>query len=206
MSQLAAADEKLLLVINGMHTPFLDVLMWVVSDKWVWAPFYVFLAFMVLRCCRWKRGLLCILLVLLAVAFTDQTCASYIRPAIQRLRPSAVDNPVSCMVHIVNGYRGGRYGFPSCHAANTFALAVFLSVCFRRKRVSVLMLSWSALVSCSRIYLGVHYPGDVVGGMLVGGAYALGFLCIYYMVVKGVPFIRDCLLNIQKRDCLLETK
>lgn len=86
-------------------------------------------------------------------------------------------------MHIVNGYRGGRYGFPSCHAANTFALAVFLSFHFRRKPMTLLMFSWSLLVSLSRIYLGVHYPDDVLGGMLVGGLYALLF---WGRVLSGV--------------------
>lgn len=92
-------------------------------------------------------------------------------------------------MHIVNGYRGGRYGFPSCHAANTFALAVFLSFHFRRKPMTLLMFSWSLLVSLSRIYLGVHYPGDVLGGMLVGGLYALLFWVVYCLACRGIPLI-----------------
>lgn len=187
--QLASADDKLLLLLNGMHTPFLDRLMWMVSDRWVWAPFYVLLAYLVVRRDAWRPALLCILLVAVAVGLTDHTCAFYIRPALQRLRPSAPDNPVSCLVHIVNGYRGGRYGFPSCHAANTFALAVFLSLHFRSKPMTLLMFSWSLLVSLSRIYLGVHYPGDVLGGMFVGGLYALLFWGVYCLACRGIPLI-----------------
>ena len=168
-------DERLLLVLNGSHCPFFDALMWTVSDKWVWAPFYVLLAYLVLRRSMWRHGLLCLLVIGLVILVTDQTCASLIRPAVQRLRPSSPDNPISPLVHILNGYHGGRYGFPSCHAANTFALAVFLSLYFHRRRMTVLLVVWATVVSYSRIYLGVHYPGDILCGALVGCIYSLLF-------------------------------
>ena len=85
-------------------------------------------------------------------------------------------------MHVVNGYRGGRYGFPSCHAANTFALAMFMSLVFRNKRFSVMMFSWAIVVSYSRMYLGVHYFGDVFVGTAIG--IAIGFL-VFYMLPKS---------------------
>lgn len=94
--------------------------------------------------------------------------ASLIRPEVARLRPSNLENPLSEMVHIVNGYRGGSYGFPSCHAANTFGLAFFVVYLFRSRLLSTFILVW-ALVTCySRAYLGVHYPGDLLAGAVLG--------------------------------------
>lgn len=175
VTQLSAADEYLLLLLNGVHSPFFDGVMWMVSGKWTWVPLYAFLAYAMVRRHSWKRGVLCLLMIVLTIAATDQTCASLLRPALERLRPSNTDNPVSSFIHIVNGYRGGRYGFPSCHAANSFALAVFVSLSLRRKCVTMALLSWAALVAYSRIYLGVHYPGDVLAGILVGCLYAMFF-------------------------------
>lgn len=175
LSFFAMADKWLLLTLNGFHCRLFDILMWTVSDKWVWIPFYVLLAYLVLRRNTWRHGVLCLLLIGMVILVTDQTCASLIRPAVQRLRPSSPDNPISSLVHIVNGYHGGRYGFPSCHAANSFALATFLSLYFRRRRMTILLVAWAAVVSYSRIYLGVHYPGDVLCGMLVGCMYSLLF-------------------------------
>lgn len=168
---LSQTDDRALLLLNNMHTPALDQLMLAVSDKWIWVPFYALLVLLMFRQCTWRRATLALLLAILAVAATDQSCATLIRPAIGRLRPTAPDNPISAFVHTVNGYRGGRYGFPSCHAANTFALATFMSLYFRRRIATATMFAWAATVSYSRIYLGVHYPGDVLCGMAIGTVY-----------------------------------
>ena len=172
VSWLRHADELVLLSGNGFHTFFLDRLMWGISDRWVWLPLYAALAAYMFYKYRLAGGLLCMVTVAVLITATDQTCASLIRPALQRLRPSSPDNPLSPMVHLVNGYRGGRFGFPSCHAANTFALAVFLSLVVRRRAFILFIVSWSLLVSYSRIYMGVHYPGDIAGGFAVGSFYA----------------------------------
>ena len=111
--------------------------------------------------------------------------------------------PVAAFVHIVNNYRGGNYGFPSCHAANSFCLAVYLSLCFRGKRAAVLLFTWAALVSYSRVYLGVHYPGDVIGGMFVGSVYAVVFFYIYVVAVSeskpAVQAARLMFYNVSRR-------
>ena len=94
--------------------------------------------------------------------------SSLIRHAVGRLRPANLDNPISDLVHVVNGYRGGRYGFPSSHAANSFGLVFFLFFLMRKSPLPAIMTVW-AIVNCySRIYLGVHYPGDILCGSLVG--------------------------------------
>lgn len=87
--------------------------------------------------------------------------------------PSNPENPLSEMVHIVGGYRGGSYGFPSCHAANSFALASFLILLFANRKLSLFIFAWAVLNSYSRVYLGVHYPGDLLVGAIIGTAAGL---------------------------------
>ena len=87
-----------------------------------------------------------------------------------------LDNPLSAMVHVVDGYRGGSYGFPSCHAANSFAFAAAVALIVRSRRCSLFVFGWAVLNSYSRIYLGVHYPGDLFCGAVIGiiaGAFVL---------------------------------
>ena len=175
---LSDIDARLLLIVNGAHSPFFDSVMWCISGRWVWVPFYAVLAYLLFRRMSWKRASICLVTIGLIILAADQTCATLIRPEIGRLRPANLNNPLSSFVHIVNGYRGGRYGFPSCHAANTFALAVFMSLVIRHKWFTVMMFSWAFIVSYSRMYLGVHYFGDLFCGATIGSLFAVLF---YYL-------------------------
>ena len=175
---LSDIDARLLLIVNGAHCPFFDSVMWCISGRWIWVPFYAVLAYLLFRRMSWKRASICLVTIGLIILAADQTCATLIRPEIGRLRPANLNNPLSHLVHVVNGYRGGRYGFPSCHAANTFALAMFMSLVFRNKRFTVMMFSWAIVVSYSRMYLGVHYFGDLFCGASVGSLFAVLF---YYL-------------------------
>ena len=177
---LADLDARLLLIVNGAHSPFFDAVMWCISGRWIWVPFYIVLTYMLFRRFSWKRATLCLITIGLIILAADQTCASLIRPEVCRLRPANLNNPLSHLVHVVNGYRGGRYGFPSCHAANTFALAMFMSLVFRNKRFTVMMFSWAIVVSYSRMYLGVHYFGDLFCGASVGSLFA----ALFYSLLK----------------------
>lgn len=172
---LADLDARLLLIVNGAHSPFFDAVMWCISGRWIWVPFYIVLTYMLFRHFSWKRATLCLITIGLIILAADQTCASLIRPEVCRLRPANLNNPLSQLVHVVNGYRGGRYGFPSCHAANTFALAMFMSLVFRNRWFTVMMFSWAIVVSYSRMYLGVHYFGDLFCGASVGSLFAVLF-------------------------------
>lgn len=177
---LADLDARLLLIVNGAHSPFFDAVMWCISGRWIWVPFYIALTYMLFRRFSWKRATLCLITIGLIILAADQTCASLIRPEVCRLRPANLNNPLSQLVHVVNGYRGGRYGFPSCHAANTFALAMFMSLVFRNKRFTVMMFFWAIVVSYSRMYLGVHYFGDLFCGASVGSLFAV----LFYLLLK----------------------
>lgn len=175
---LSDIDARLLLIVNGAHSPFFDSVMWCISGRWIWVPFYAVLAYLLFRRMSWKRASICLVTIGLIILAADQTCATLIRPEIGRLRPADLNNPLSSFVHVVNGYRGGRYGFPSCHAANTFALAVFMSLVIRHKWFTVMMFSWAFVVSYSRMYLGVHYFGDLFCGATIGSLFAVLF---YYL-------------------------
>lgn len=175
---LSDIDARLLLIVNGAHSPFFDSVMWCISGRWIWVPFYAVLAYLLFRRMSWKRASICLVTIGLIILAADQTCATLIRPEIGRLRPANLNNPLSSFVHVVNGYRGGRYGFPSSHAANTFALAVFMSLVIRHKWFTVMMFSWAFVVSYSRMYLGVHYFGDLFCGATIGSLFAVLF---YYL-------------------------
>lgn len=180
-------DTAVLLALNGLHTPALDAVMHTLSMRSIWIPFYLFLFFLVWKRRGWKSAVVCCLTVAAAVAVADQLCGSVLRGMAGRMRPSNPDNPISLWIHIVNNHRGGRYGFPSCHAANTAAVATILSVWLRNRNISVMMFVWAAVISVSRVFLGVHYPGDVLAGFIIGMLIAMGCLRIIHM---GLPRVR----------------
>lgn len=177
-------DTSIFLAINRMHNTFFDYFMRTYSGKWVWVPMYAAIWYVMLRNFHWKVTLLCMISLALVITFADQVCATLIRPYVERFRPSNLNNPISDMVHIVNNHRGGRYGFPSCHAANTFGLAFFIFFLFRKQWLTFFMMAWALLTCYSRVYLGVHYPGDLLAGTLVGltGAYLIYRL---FLLVSG---------------------
>lgn len=161
-------DTDLLLWINSHNAPFWDIFMYTISGKLIWVPFYITLLYAIYRSYGFRIMIVMGIMTALAITAADQVCASLIRPAVERLRPTNLNNPISDFVHIVNGYRGGRYGFPSCHAANTFALVGLTSLLFRRWKYTLFIILWAATVCYSRIYLGVHYPGDILVGLTIG--------------------------------------
>lgn len=129
---------------------------------------YAAILYVMLRNFSLRITLFCLICLALTIVMADQLGASVIRPWVERLRPSNLDNPISEFVHIVNNHRSGRYGFPSCHAANSFGLAFFILFVFRNRALTIFFLSWAVVTSYSRIYLGLHYPGDLFAGMLLG--------------------------------------
>ena len=184
LSTLQQIDTRLIIAINSHHCEWADMIMWWMSDKWIWIPFYLLLAWILFKRIHHFHFIIAMVAIGLAIYLSDHICASTIRPFVQRLRPSNPDNPISSMIHLVNGYTGGRYGFPSCHAANTFALATILTLIIRDKSITVALFVWAFLVSYSRIYLGVHYPGDILGGMIWGIAISWLLYFIYRLCIS----------------------
>ena len=156
---LVNTDQNLLLYLNGFHNAFGDYFMSTFTGKWIWVPMYASILYVLLKNFNWKITLCCLTAIALTILFADQVCASLIRPAVERLRPSNPANPISDLVHIVNNYRGGRYGFPSCHASNSFGLAFFLVFLFRKRWLSLFILLWATLNCYTRIYLGSALSG-----------------------------------------------
>ena len=181
MQWLIEIDEKLLLAINGCHNDYFDHFMYLFSDRWIWVPMYVAILYVMIRNFSFRKTIVCLIAIALTITIADQVGASLIRPIVERMRPSNPDNPISDLVHIVNNYRSGRYGFPSCHAANTFGLAFFVCFLFRRRWLTVFLMFWAVVTCYSRVYLGLHYPGDLFFGMILG---FLSAVVVYFVKRK----------------------
>ena len=159
-------DAEALLAVNGLHDLFQDAFWWMVSAKWSSLLLVLSLLWILLHKNR-RHALLVIAMLAVAVLVADQVSSGLIKHLVERLRPTH-DPSLENAVHVINGYRGGLYGFVSSHAANFFAIATLVSFIMRHRLVAIALYGW-ALVQCySRMYLGVHYPGDILGGIVVG--------------------------------------
>lgn len=159
-------DTNLFLALNGAHNSFFDGFMMAFSNKLVWIPFYISVLYVIIK--QWKsESFWVILSFAVCILLADQISSGIIKNTVQRLRPSR-EETISGLVHLVDGYRGGKYGFVSGHAANSLSFAVLSAFLFRKKGYTLIILLWSLITGYSRIYLGVHYPLDVVGGYMVG--------------------------------------
>ena len=159
-------DTDALLAVNGLHDAFQDVMWWMVSAKWSSLLLVLALIWVLLHQNR-RHAVLVLIMLVLAVTLADLLSSGLIKHLVERLRPTH-DPSLGNAVHVVNGYRGGMYGFVSSHAANFFAVATFLSLLVRHRLVTCSLFAWAVLQCYSRVYLGVHYPGDILGGIVVG--------------------------------------
>jgi undecaprenyl-diphosphatase len=170
--KLLALDSNILFWINGHWSEWLDAAMWFVSQAKTWVWLYVLLvALIAYKYREWKIVLLILMGFGIAVGLSDWLCSGVIKPMVCRLRPT--HEPAIGPLHLVHGYVGGRYGFCSSHAANTMSVALLFSLLYRRKIATFVMMSWVALNCYSRMYLGVHYPSDIIVGLLVGALWAV---------------------------------
>jgi undecaprenyl-diphosphatase len=165
-------DTQMLLGVNGNHSDFFDAFFTFFTSKETWFPFYVLLLVVVFS--KYKlKGIWVILTIILAIVLSDQISV-FIKDAVQRLRPSHVASLYG-ELNLPIGKRGS-YGFVSSHASNSFALAVVISMLSKSKRIAIAMLGWAILVAYSRVYVGVHFPFDVITGAILGGLIGWGMV------------------------------
>lgn len=169
IGQLQHIDEVAFMMLNGSHCAYADSVMWLMTGRWAYVLMILAFAYLSFRK-GLKFGLIVLVAIALTIALSDQLASSLIKPLVCRLRPS---HTPYLNAYVLNDYRGGMYGFVSSHAANSFGVAMFVILLFRNRMVGVSMLLWAAVVSYSRIYLGVHYPGDIICGAVLGMAMAV---------------------------------
>ena len=189
-------DTELLLAINGWHAPWADTLMWIVSAKATWIPLYLLLIGLLVWRYRkpaktgvkWLQKVpacvVMIVVIAMAVGVADFIASGILKELVARPRPTRVPE-LEGVLHLVNDYRSGQYGFVSSHAANTMACALLFSLIWRKKITTSLLMLWVAANCYSRMYLGVHYPLDILGGLMVGTLTALlGFALLRWWKIE----------------------
>ncbi len=176
-------DTELFLFLNGMHNSFFDFIMYWVSNKFIWIPLYAWFMYQVVKAYG-KRSWPIILLIAVLITVSDQLTV-FLKNFFERPRPCH-DEEIAELVHTVKNVCGGAYGFVSGHASSSFSLAVMLSAILgnRFRYFTPAVLFWAALVSYSRIYLGVHYPGDIVAGAFLGTLLAFLFYGFYLFLMR----------------------
>ena len=184
LEQLLHIDTEILLAINGWHAPWADTLMWIISAKTTWIPLYLLLIGLLVW--RYRQPaptpikllqkvpacVVMIVVIVLAVGAADFIASGILKDLVARPRPTRVPE-LEGVLHLVNNYRSGQYGFVSSHASTTMACALLFSLIWRKKIATVGLMLWVAMNCYSRMYLGVHYPLDIIGGLLVGALVAV---------------------------------
>jgi len=185
-------DQRLFLFLNSLNSPFWDQVMHAISGKIIWVPLY--LAILIYLGIRYKRKFLIIILfIILAVVLADQTSV-FIKNMVARYRPCH-EPSLEGLVHIVRGECGGNFGFVSSHASNSFNVALISLLLIKKRWYSISILIWASVVGYSRIYLGVHYPGDVLCGAVLGSLIGWVVYNLYILTdnwaLKNKPFFNS---------------
>lgn len=163
-------DKRIFLIINSLHNSFFDGVMWGVSETYTWLPFFLVVLYMIYK----KYGIKSFLIIgvlIATISIADLTSVYAFKNVFLRLRPCH-DESIAEVVHIVKNHCGGKYGFVSSHAANFFSLTVFSSLVLKQRYFTIISLSVATLIAYSRVYLGVHFPFDILGGAILGSLFA----------------------------------
>jgi undecaprenyl-diphosphatase len=179
---LERIDTSVFLFLNSFHSEFWDEVMWVISAKMTWLPLYLGMIILLAYTER-RKAILIVPLLIICVTITDQVSVHLFKDVFERLRPCH-EPSLDGLVHIVRGKCFGKFGFVSSHASNTFGVAVLSLMILKRSWYTISIISWASVVSYSRIYLGVHYPGDIIGGALLGTLVGLMLYLGYNFLTK----------------------
>lgn len=177
IQQIIGFDKQVLLALNGSDSIFWDNFMWTYTGRLIWVPLAASLLYVIIKNNKWKEALLIVCMVGLVILLADRISSGFFKPFFHRFRPTH-DPEIMGLVDVVNGYRSGKYGFLSGHAANSFGVITFVSLLIRRKGFTFALIIWAALNCYSRIYLGVHFPGDILCGTVLG---CLIGVLVYYL-------------------------
>lgn len=178
-------DREILFAINGAHSPALDQIMWIISEKYFGIPIYLFLLYLAFRSFGFKGMLIFLLLGGLCVGISDLSAKHLFKEVFLRYRPSQ-NLELTNQLHYINNYKGGTYGFISNHSANMFAITSFALFSFwksSKNRLLFLLILFPIIIAYSRVYLGVHYPSDVAVGALWGVLIGWIFYRIFQEIV-----------------------
>lgn len=191
LEDLKQFDTELFLAINGKHNAFFDTIMYWASDKLFWIPFYAVIVFFLVRIYK-KFTIYILLAITVTITLCDQTASGLLKNLVKRFRPSH-EPTLAGLVHLSEAGPGGKYGFVSSHSANAFGLVTFLFFLLpaRYNWLKIILLFWALLVSYSRIYNGVHYPFDILGGALVGVLSGSLVWIIFRAIFKKSDFNKD---------------
>ncbi|HYF70286.1 MAG TPA: phosphatase PAP2 family protein [Ohtaekwangia sp.] len=187
--RLLEIDKDLFLYLNGLHAEWLDYPIFILTNTVAWVPLYVLLLYLIIKEHK-KQSWIFFVGIAITIVLSDQVTSSLMKPYFERLRPSR-EPELQGLVHTVQNYIGGRYGFASSHAANTFGTATFIFMLLRKTYWWIILIFlWALFVSYTRIYLGVHYPGDILAGACVGACFGFLFYKTSVVIARKVRGLR----------------
>lgn len=178
VEHLVELERDLYLTLNSPHTPFLDSVMYIISEKWIWGIYLLFFIFFLSYRQKPREVITLLVIIGLAVFFSDQISSGIIKPLFHRARPSH-HVLTQEQVRLVLDDRGGGYGFISRHAMNFMTFVTFTALLFRNKWYTVIGYIVAVTVAYSRIYLGMHFITDVIPSIIIGGLLAWGLYILY---------------------------